>query len=246
MMSYTAHDRNGDMLLQDQTAAIQSVMDEMNPRKRKRDMTELEVGKPPSGPKRGSTSNMNGTGSAYIGNLHHSSNSNDFTHLTQQLQAANSSNHDLPSTNASSTAAAALAGIMPQMTIPQPTHLSFVSEVSNVDGDRHFDSSFDMSGDSGPGHNGPGAPYNLNSFPGTTAAQVEAAREGSNGGGSKPSVGSDEWHKVRRDNHKEGKHSKTPTPMPTLATLIPTTSRTTASRNHQRRHQRARQDRPRL
>ena len=25
-------------------------------------------------------------------------------------------------------------------------------------------------------------------------------------GGSKPAVGSDEWHKVRRDNHKEGEH----------------------------------------
>lgn len=209
MMSYTAHERNGDMLLRDQTnAAIQSAMDEMNPRKRKRDMTELEAGGPQSGSKRGSTSNMNGTGSTYMDSLHHSSNSNDFSNLTQQLQAANNSNHGLPSTNASSTAAAALAGIMPQMTIPQPTHLSFASEVSNADGDRQFDSSFDMSGDSGHGHNGQGAPYNLNSFPGTTAAQVEAARESSNGGGNKPSVGSDEWHKVRRDNHKEGKHSE--------------------------------------
>ncbi|KAL8764214.1 MAG: hypothetical protein Q9184_000183 [Pyrenodesmia sp. 2 TL-2023] len=204
MMSYTAHERNGDMLLRDQTnAAIQSAMDEMNPRKRKRDMTELEAGGPQSGSKRGSTSNMNGTGSTYMDSLHHSSSANDFSNLTQQLQAANNSNHGLPSTNASSTAAAALAGIMPQMTIPQPTHLSFASEVSNADGDRQFDSSFDMSGDSGHGHNGQGAPYNLNSFPGTTAAQVEAARESSNGGGNKPSVGSDEWHKVRRDNHKE-------------------------------------------
>lgn len=209
MMSYTAHERNGDMSMQDQTsAAIRSAMDNMNSKKRKRDMTDLETGGPQSGSKRDSTSSMNGTGSLYLDNLHHSSNSNDFSSLSQQLQAANNSSNLLPSTNASSTAAAALAGIMPQMTIPQPTHLSFVSETSNADVDRQFDSSFDMSGDSGHGHNGQSAPYNLNSFPGTTAAQVQAARESSNGGGHKPSVGSDEWHKVRRDNHKEGKYTR--------------------------------------
>ncbi|KAI4166618.1 MAG: hypothetical protein LQ348_007786 [Seirophora lacunosa] len=208
MMSYTAHERNGDMSMQDQTsAAIRNAMENLNSKKRKRDMTELDAGGSQSGPKRGSTSHMNGAshdGNAYLDSLHHhSSNSNDFSSLSQQLQAATHSNHGLPPTNASSTAAAALAGIMPQMTIPQPTHLSFASEASNTEADRQFDSSFDMGGDGGHGHNGQGPPYNHNSFPGTTAAQVQAARESSNGGSHKPSVGSDEWHKVRRDNHKE-------------------------------------------
>lgn len=204
------------MSMQDQTsAAIRNAMENLNSKKRKRDMTELDAGGSQSGPKRGSTSHMNGAshdGNAYLDSLHHhSSNSNDFSSLSQQLQAATHSNHGLPPTNASSTAAAALAGIMPQMTIPQPTHLSFASEASNTEADRQFDSSFDMGGDGGHGHNGQGPPYNHNSFPGTTAAQVQAARESSNGGSHKPSVGSDEWHKVRRDNHKEGM-SNNPSP----------------------------------
>ncbi|KAL8974787.1 MAG: hypothetical protein Q9197_000963 [Variospora fuerteventurae] len=208
MMSYTTQERNGEMSMPDQTStAIRNAVENLNSKKRKRDMTELEAGGPHSGPKRGSTSNRNGAshdGSTYLDSLHHpSSNSNDFSNLSQQLQAATHSNHGLPSTNASSTAAAALAGIMPQMTIPQPTHLSFVSEASNTEADRQFDSSFDVGGDGGHGHNGQGPPYNHNSFPGTTAAQVQAARESSSGGGHKPSVGSEEWHKVRRDNHKE-------------------------------------------
>lgn len=214
-MSYTAHERNGDMSMQDQTAAaIRNAMDSLNSKKRKRDIAEPEMGGPRSGPKRGSTSSMNGAGhdsNSYLDNLHQSASSNDFSNFSQQLQAATNSSHGLPTTHPSSTAAAALAGILPQMTIPQPTHLSFASEASNTDADRQFDSSFDMGGDGGHGHNGQGPPYNLNAFPSTTAAQVQAARESSNGGGHKPSVGSDEWHKVRRDNHKEGKCTICPT-----------------------------------
>lgn len=210
------------MSMPDQTStAIRNAVENLNSKKRKRDMTELEAGGPHSGPKRGSTSNRNGAshdGSTYLDSLHHhSSNSNDFSNLSQQLQAATHSNHGLPSTNASSTAAAALAGIMPQMTIPQPTHLSFVSEASNTEADRQFDSSFDVGGEGGHGHNGQGPPYNHNSFPGTTAAQVQAARESSSGGGHKPSVGSEEWHKVRRDNHKEGTSSGSLPSKPPLA-----------------------------
>ena len=103
--------------------------------------------------------------------------------------------------NASSTAAAALAGIMPSLTIPQPTELSFVSTASGSDGERQLDSSFDLSGqDNGQNHHS--MPYNVGGLP--MAAQVQAAREASNNGGAKPPVGSEEWQKVRRDNHKEG------------------------------------------
>ncbi|KAI4136573.1 MAG: hypothetical protein L6R39_007724, partial [Caloplaca ligustica] len=186
MLSYTAHERNGDMSMQDQTAAaIRNAMDSINSKKRKRDVTEPDAGGSQPGPKRGSTASMNGGGqdsNTYLDNLHHSSHSDDFSNLSRQLQAATNPNHGLPSPNPSSTAQAALAGILPRMTIPQPTHLSFASETSNADPDRQFDSSFDMSGDSGHGHNGQGAGYNLNSFPGTTAAQAQAARESSNGG----------------------------------------------------------------
>lgn len=211
-MSYAPQQqRNGDLSLKEQNgAAINTALDNIhsNSKKRKRDMAEMGNGGPQAGPKRGSTSSINGAShdnNSYLDNFHSSANSNDFSNLSQQLQAANNSNHSIPTSNASSTAAAALAGLLPQMTIPQPTDMSFASTNSNTDADRHFDSSFDMSGDSAHAHNGQGPPYSLHSFPGNTAAQVQAARENSNGGGlgPKPSVGSDEWHKVRRDNHKE-------------------------------------------
>ncbi|KAK6601298.1 helix-loop-helix DNA-binding domain-containing protein [Botrytis cinerea] len=89
--------------------------------------------------------------------------------------------------NASSTAAAALAGIYPTMTIPQPTDVSFASQAS--ENDRHQDSSF-MDNSQQPD----------NSFMDNSQQQHQSQSRSS---GSKPVVGSDEWHKVRKDNHKE-------------------------------------------
>jgi len=78
--------------------------------------------------------------------------------------------------NASLTAAAALAGVYPTMTIPQPTDVSFATQGSdNQDG-----SFMDNSQQEGS--------FNEHSTP---------------SGRNKPAVGSDEWHKVRKDNHKE-------------------------------------------
>ena len=135
------------------------------------------------------------------------SNPAEFSALSQQLaRHVSSNNGQANGANASSTAAAALAGLMPSLTVPQPTELSFASTGSGPDGD----SSFEMSGqENGQNHHSQGTPYNLGGFPGT-AAHVEAARAQANamanaGGQGKPAVGSDEWHKVRRDNHKEGK-----------------------------------------
>lgn len=138
-----------------------------------------------------------------------SGSSSDFSALSHQLaRHVNSNTGHANGANASSTAAAALAGLMPSLTVPQPTELSFTSTGSGNDGD----SSFEMSGqENGQNHHSQGTPYNLGSFQGTgTAAQVEAARAQASamanaGGPGKPAVGSDEWHKVRRDNHKEGR-----------------------------------------
>ena len=178
-------------------------------KKRKRSLPE-QNGIEESGSKRGSMSNtINGNGDHVNGSsvdsfsdaLNGSSAaSNDYTNLSQQLHNA-SNVHD-----ASSTAAAALAA---QLTVPQHSDISFASTGSGTDGERPIDSSFDLSGgDSGQNNHGHGNPY-LASYntAGGTAAQVQAAREASNGGGVKPAVGSDEWHKVRRDNHKEGRSS---------------------------------------
>jgi hypothetical protein len=83
-----------------------------------------------------------------------------------------------------STAAAALAGIYPTMTVPQPTDVSFATQGS--ESDRNPESSFmDNS-------------QQQDSF-------MENSTPSGRGSGSKPAVGSDEWHKVRKDNHKEGK-----------------------------------------
>jgi transcriptional regulator CBF1 len=83
--------------------------------------------------------------------------------------------------NASSTAAAAL-GIYPTMTIPQPTGLQFQTQSSEGD---NQDSFMDTS-------------QQNESYMDSTAGA------GGRGGGPKPAVGSEEWHKVRKDNHKEG------------------------------------------
>jgi transcriptional regulator CBF1 len=107
----------------------------------------------------------------------------------EALQDYNSLHHQHHDQNgsaehASSTAAAALAGIYPTMTIPQPTDVSFATQGSD---DRNPDSSFMDNSQQG------GDSFMENSTP------------SGRGSGSKPAVGSDEWHKVRKDNHKEGK-----------------------------------------
>jgi transcriptional regulator CBF1 len=97
------------------------------------------------------------------------------------LHHGNPDNQNGSAEHASSTAAAALAGIYPTMTIPQPTDVSFATQGS--DGDRGGESSFlDNS------------QQNDSFMENPTPTRA-----------SKPAVGSDEWHKVRKDNHKEGK-----------------------------------------
>ena len=178
---------------------ISEVIQSMASKKRKRGSADQPGDD--AGSKRGSLSNMNGNGEHVNGSSAESfsDNSNEFASLHQQLQNVNSAAHD-----ASSTAAAALAA---HLAGPENSTLSFVSTGSGTDGDRPMDSSFDLGGaDGSQNHNHQTSPYNLAPFTsiGGTAAQVQAAREASNGGAMKPAVGTDEWHKVRRDNHKEG------------------------------------------
>jgi len=85
------------------------------------------------------------------------------------------------SSNAGDTAAAALAHY--SMTVPQATELSFQATGSSGEG-----TSFAL------GDHGVHQPQHGNSVPNDSPP---------NASGHKPTVGSDEWHKVRRDNHKE-------------------------------------------
>ena len=118
----------------------------------------------------------------------------------QQQVARHVANHNA----SSSTAAAALAASMPQLTVPQPTELSFPSTNSGNEEDRQVDSSFDIGQDSTQ-HHSEGGSYNH--FANTNGDQTQSS--GGNGH-SKPAVGTEEWHKVRKDNHKEGASNTTP------------------------------------
>ena len=103
----------------------------------------------------------------------------------------------------SDTAAAAMAQYH-TMTVPQSTEQSFMTQKTpgGIDG----------SGAGGPGDSS--AQRRTSSFGDYGAGITQSSPNGdgsptgasaSNPFGPKPTVGSDEWHKVRRDNHKEGK-----------------------------------------
>lgn len=110
----------------------------------------------------------------------------DYNNLHEQnVEHQSSSSGDGHHANASSTAAAAL-GIYPTMTIPQPTDLQFQAQSSEADANQ--DSFIDNSRQNS---------HQEDSY-------MENATGTSGRSGSKPAVGSDEWHKVRKDNHKEG------------------------------------------
>ncbi|KAF2861197.1 hypothetical protein K470DRAFT_193865, partial [Piedraia hortae CBS 480.64] len=86
---------------------------------------------------------------------------------------------------ASDTAAAAMAQYR-TMTVPQPTEQTFMHQT----------------GDASPGNTGArGNGYGDYEVP---KGNGEAAQdEGPTGMSSKPAVGTQEWHKIRKDNHKE-------------------------------------------
>jgi len=111
----------------------------------------------------------------------------DYSALHQQNTSENqngSANHSI----ATSTAAAAL-GIYPSMTIPQPTDVSFANQAT--EGDRNQDSSFNMDNS-----------QHGDSFMENTTG-IPQSSGGRGPGNQKPAVGTEEWHKVRKDNHKE-------------------------------------------
>lgn len=105
------------------------------------------------------------------------------------------------SSSVGDTAAAALA--YHQMTVPQATELQFQAQSTGGDGsfnmgDHHQQTSmqdFSLEALKAATQTGrPGQPANSDSPPQSAS--------------HKPPVGSDEWHKVRRDNHKEGENSR--------------------------------------
>ena len=159
--------------------------------KRKRDSPEQNG----NGRQRGAPGQV-GTGSTeVIDDLLLGGDGDDFENIGQQL-----ARHVANATpTAPSTAAAALAARVPHLTVPQPTELSFQS-TSQANDDEPADSSFDLGGaDGAQNSHGEGAPYNVDAYAGNGAARSHAST-----GGDKPPVGSEEWHKQRKDSHKEG------------------------------------------
>ena len=140
------------------------------------------------------------------GNGHHPDRSNDFLASTNELNSISQHIAQHLANASPSTAAAALAANMPHLTVPQPTELSFPGTGPSNDPDRQLESSFDLGGasDADQNHHAPGAAYSLEAYQGGSHSDPQSGRD-PEGTGVKPAVGTDEWHKVRRDNHKEGK-----------------------------------------
>ncbi len=114
------------------------------------------------------------------------------------LQQATSDHPDAADpANASSTAAAALGSMYPTLHVPQPTEETFAAQAA---------AGADAYPASEVGH--------PDGLPGLDS--VGQVQQGANGirqearyqppmSGPKPAVGSEEWHKMRKDNHKEGR-----------------------------------------
>jgi len=99
--------------------------------------------------------------------------------------------------SASDTATAALAQYH-TMSVPQPTENTFMHQPTEG-GDRVSATPADQT----PGVQRSGSFGDMEvSGPNGDASSPTGTQ--ATPGGSKPSVGSEEWHKVRRDNHKEG------------------------------------------
>lgn len=123
------------------------------------------------------------------------------------LQQATAEHHESADpANASSTAAAALGTMYPTLHIPQPTEETFAAQTA-AETEHHQEASF--------GHNDvmqhpDGLP--ATSDPSANNVTQHSPQNGIRTGHSyaaatppKPAVGSEEWHKMRKDNHKEGK-----------------------------------------
>lgn len=100
--------------------------------------------------------------------------------------------------SASDTATAALAQYH-TMTVPQPTENTFMHQPTEGAADRVSGTPVDQTPAQRTGSFGDVEGSGIQNGDASSPTGAQATP-----GGSKPSVGSDEWHKVRRDNHKEG------------------------------------------
>lgn len=174
--------------------------DGLHTNKRKRD--SRDQGPTPSRPApsstnaAGSASDLGDQATASFLAAHNASTNED--DMQQQFDVHQ--NGGANSSSVGDTAAAALA--YHQMTVPQATELSFQPQASSGDG-----SSFNM----GDHHQQQQSlqDFSLDALKAATSVsrpgQAPTNESPPTTATHKPPVGSEEWHKVRRDNHKEGK-----------------------------------------
>jgi hypothetical protein len=117
-------------------------------------------------------------------------NVDDFSALAQ----ATAEHNDTDTATASSTAAAAL-NMYPTLHVPAPTEETFAAQTAS---DQHHDgNSFNAS------------VADIDGLPVVSPTMQSAnglqEKRYSTSSTPKPAVGSEEWHKMRKDNHKEGK-----------------------------------------
>ncbi|KAL9081354.1 MAG: hypothetical protein Q9157_000073 [Trypethelium eluteriae] len=132
--------------------------------------------------------------------------------LSQHNDSTGTFNHSIHqngSTGAGSAADTASAALHVQMTVPQPTELSFQTQTSGSDNDRPLSSSFNLGDHTHQQH---GLPEFDAGFLKAPAASSGGEGSPTGAGIQKPTVGSEEWHKVRRDNHKEGSNQNSKSP----------------------------------
>ncbi|KAK0386340.1 hypothetical protein NLU13_6177 [Sarocladium strictum] len=153
-------------------------------------------------------------GGEHHGNEHHEHHEHQDTHLHQQPEnhvpehhvpdghgdPNGGEQHDMSDGgNATSTAQAAL-GMYPTLHVPSSTEEQFAAQAA-AEGDQHgHDNSFNPDVTQHDGlldDTGIGAQQDPNGMHG------QAPRYASQPGARKPTVGSEEWHKMRKDNHKE-------------------------------------------
>ncbi|KAK8199986.1 hypothetical protein IWZ00DRAFT_31376 [Phyllosticta capitalensis] len=133
--------------------------------------------------------------------MHHSNPEIDFSQLAQHANDHNlHQNGGGASSSATDTAVAALSHHF-SMTVPQATELSFQNQSTGGENDRTLGNSFGMAD-----HNMHAASHGMGDYgldPMSKSSAQGAAQNESPPSSSKPAVGSEEWHKIRRDNHKE-------------------------------------------
>lgn len=133
----------------------------------------------------------------------------DFNALQQAAQAEHTETPDASS--ATSTAQAAL-GMYPTLHVPSSTEEQFSSQI-NPETDHSHESSF--APDVHPPtesilDSAPVVPPPHQQTPPNGVPAHQAPRYTTSTSNPKPTVGSEEWHKMRKDNHKEGQMAADP------------------------------------